>query len=309
MVEVEQVKQKTAQLEKELASVSSDIICRFPVEDYLNDVKSCRRFRGYCSFFSRKRKRVFEKIISDYGLPALSLYHKLALSLFIKDSLERLTKENLPNEILQLYYEWFERVLEDFSTQPDDYYNHDITSFQMDVGVCALRIIPVGGAWTVHICRIELGPFVSGGAGQFFDYLKFILFKTHGFTPFCVIHTFPRYLRHFNEKEMDLSYLRIAKLMRRNPRIKGFYRRSWFLDPKLDDISPNLGYLRQIPLQNGAKMFSGGSKKSDIDNSLAMSPLRRKLYKQGKYLPTGYAYIWPRKDFLEWADKTDIHFR
>jgi hypothetical protein len=33
-----------------------------------------------------------------------------------------------------------------------------------------------------------------------------------------------------------------------------------------------------------------------------MSLVRKKLYSQGKYLPTAYAYVWPRKEFLEWAE-------
>jgi hypothetical protein len=161
----------------------------------------------------------------------------------------------------------------------------------------------VGGAWTVHTCRIELGPLISGGAGQFIDYLRFILFKMRGFSPFYVIHTAARYLCHFNREEMNLSYLRIARLMERNPSIKGLYRRSWLLDPKLERVSPSLAYLRQVPQQNGAKIFSGGSRKVDIRSSLSMSAVRRRLYAEGKYVPAACVYIWPRKELLDWAKK------
>jgi hypothetical protein len=30
---------------------------------------------------------------------------------------------------------------------------------------------------------------------------------------------------------------------------------------------------------------------------------RKKLYEEGKYIPTSYAYIWPRRAFLNWAEK------
>jgi hypothetical protein len=102
---------------------------------------------------------------------------------------------------------------------------------------------------------------------------------------------------------MNLVYLRIAELMKLNTRIKGFYRRSWFLDPKLEDISPRLGYLIKVPLQNGAKLFAAGSTKEDLKYALAVSRTRRRLYEEGKYLPTGHAYIWPRKEFLLFAAK------
>jgi hypothetical protein len=202
-----------------------------------------------------------------------------------------------------LYHEWFEWVLEDFSKQPDDYYDYHCRSFVLDVMVCSLRYITIGGAWIAEIRRVGLRPFFGDGVKQFFSYLFFIIFKAHGFSPYVTTHTAVRTLRHFNEHEMNLAYMRIAELMKWNPRIKGFYRRSWFLDPNLEDISPKLGYLRKVPLQNGAKLFAAGSTKRDIKYALMVSRTRRRLYEEGKYLPTGYAYIWPRKEYLLFAAK------
>jgi hypothetical protein len=299
MITTEQVEQNNIQLQKELALISKDIISRFPLSDYLNTIKS-KTGLGKLLYLHRtqKLKRTFEQITSHYGDHALSLYLKLALCCFISDSLEHLSHKKLPDEILHLYHEWFEWVLEDFSTQPDDYYDPRCNSFTLDVMVCSLRSIPVGGAWIVETRSVGLRPFFSGGVKQFFDYLHFVIFKARGFSPYFTVHTATRNLRHFNEQEMNLTYLRMAELMKQNPRIRGLYRRSWFLDPKLEGISPKLGYLREVPLQNGARLFAAGSTKMDIKNALAMSPTRRRLYAEGKYLPTCYAYIWPRKEFL-----------
>ena len=299
MITREQVERKNIQLQKELALIGKDIISRFPLSDYLNTIKSNKGL-GKLSHFLRVRKlrRTFEQITSQYGTHALSLYLKLALCCFISDSLERLRHKKLPDEILHLCHEWFEWVLEDFSKQPDDYYYQLCESFVLDVMVCSLRSIPVGGAWIVEIRNVGLRPFFGGGVKNFFNYLYFIIFKARGFSPYLTTHTAARNLRHFNEHQMNLSYLKIAELMKHNPRIRGFYRRSWFLDPKIEDISPKLGYLRKVPLQNGAKLFAAGSAKKDIKYALAVSPTRRRLNAEGKYRPTGYAYIWPRKDFL-----------
>jgi hypothetical protein len=193
--------------------------------------------------------------------------------------------------------------LEDFSKQPDDYYDHRCQSFVLDVMVCTLRSIPVGGAWIAEIRSVGLSPFFGGGVKQLFSYLYFIIFKAHGFSPYLTTHTVARTLRHFNEHQMNLTYLRMVELMKRNPRIKGLYRRSWFLDPNLEEMSPKLGYLIKVPLQNGARLFPAGSTKNDIKYALAVSRIRRRLYEEGKYLPTGYAYIWPRKEFLLFATK------
>lgn len=303
MATQERVRIQNAQLAKELESIHSDILCKFPISDYLCDVKSHLGY-GRLSRLRRKSapRRVFRKIISEYDAPVVSLYLKLAISCAITESLELLKQKNLPCDIVHLYHEWFEKVLDEFSTHPDDYYHHGCYSYVMDVKVCTLTDIPVGGAWLVKITRVGLRPFIHGGFRQCLDYLQFLAFKAGGFKPFCVIHTVPRFLCRFNREEMDLSYLRIAEYMKLYPHIKGVYRRSWFLDPKLDTISPELAYLRQVPQQNGAKVFNAGSKKRDIKHATSMSLVRKKLYAQGKYLPTGHAYVWPRKEFLEWAE-------
>jgi hypothetical protein len=304
MVTKEQVEQKNIQLQNELASIDKDIISRFPLSDYLNILKPNRGF-GRLLYFHRTRKlrRAYEQIESQYGTHALAIYLKLALCSFISDSLERMSREKLPDEIKDLYHEWFEWVLEDFLQKPDDYYNPGCKSFALDVMICSLRSIPVGGAWIVEIRSIGRRPFFAGGVKQLFSYLYFIIFKAHGFSPYVTTHTAERTLHLFNEHEMNLVYLRIVELMKLNPKIKGFYRRSWFLDPNLEDISPKLGYLRKVPLQNGAKLFAAGSTKQDIKYALAVSRTRRRLYEEGKYLPTGYSYVWPRKEFLLFGAK------
>jgi len=304
MVTKEQVEQHKIQLQKELASIGRNIISRFPLSDYINTIKTNTGIRKLLYFHrARKLSRTYEQIKSQNGTHALSLYLKLVLCWFISDSLERLKHEKLPDEIVHLYHQWFQWVLDDFSKQPDDYYNQRSESFALDMMICSLRNIPVGGSRIVETRIVGLRPFYSGGVKQFFGYLYFVLFKARGFSPYFSEHIAARNLRHFNEHEMNLSYQRIAELMKLNPRVKGFYCRSWFLDPKLEDISPNLEYLRKVPLQNGAKLFAAGSAKKDLRHALAVSAKRRRLYEQGKYLPTGYSYVWPRKEFLNFGTK------
>lgn len=305
MIKKEQVEVKKDQLKKELESASGDILNEFPIADYLRLAKD---HLGYSrlSYLRELRipKRIISRMNSKYDVSIINLYLKFALISSISDSLERLKHKKLPDEIIRFYHVWFENVLGDFSVQPNSYYHHDCSSFFMDIKICTLKYIPVGGAWEVEVSRVGFRPFIAGGLGQCLEYMKCLTFKTSGFTQFYVIHTVSRYISRFNKEEMDSSYRRIATLLKLNPQIKGIYRRSWFLDPNLEQVSPELLYLRQVPQQNGARFFDAGSKKRDIELALAMSPLRKKLYSQGKYLPTGYAYIWLRKDILEWSERT-----
>ncbi|MHC4144645.1 MAG: hypothetical protein ACYSUD_07700, partial [Planctomycetota bacterium] len=109
MVTARQVNDKKAQLENELASINKDIIYRFPVSNYLNAARPNTGFGRLLRFHRvRKLSRSFRQITDRHGARALSVYLKLALCCFIGDSLERLSTENLPGEIVRLYNEWFE---------------------------------------------------------------------------------------------------------------------------------------------------------------------------------------------------------
>jgi hypothetical protein len=299
------LEKKIEALKQEINAINPDICNQFPISDYINDVKSYRQFRTHF-YFSSKRRKIFKKIENRHGTHSLALYHKLALANFIKDSTEHLKSELLPIGIICELHAWFRRAIEDFTRQPNSYYEYSNSNFKNDLGVCCLKSLPIGGAWFVQIRRIGLVPFLTTDISRLLRIMRCLIFKAKGVTPFCVIHTYSRYLPRFNCHRMDLAYRLIGELMKTNPKIKGIYRRSWFLDPKLEKISPSLNYLREIPQQNGAIMFEAGTNKFDIRNALAFSLKRRKLYDEGKYLPVAYAYIWPRKKFLGWLAQNQV---
>ena len=303
----ESLDKANTRFETELNSFSKEILYRFPLADYLNDVKTCHgRGRLTSLTLAKKRSQIFKQIASEYGRRILSLYLKSALSFFMSDSLKRLCSKKLPGEILRLYNEWFERILGDFSTQPDKYYDCCCLSFALDVKVCSLRNIPVGGAWIIETRTVGLRPFLGGGVSQFFKYLQYVSLEAGGFAQYYSMHTAPRYMRHFNAREIHFAYLRMADLMKMDPYVKGIYNISWYLDPGLEEISPKLAYLRQMPLQNSAKLFAAGTTKKDIKYALTASFVRQRLHKEGRYAPTAYAFIWPRKNFLDWADTQNV---
>lgn len=84
-----------------------------------------------------------------------------------------------------------------------------------------------------------------------------------------------------------------------NPTVRGLHTGTWFLDPALKSISPNLAYLQEIPAANGASFFYSNV---DIDGgALSKSSTRKRLYAEGKYIPKSYCMVWPRKAMIEWA--------
>jgi hypothetical protein len=78
------------------------------------------------------------------------------------------------------------------------------------------------------------------------------------------------------------------------------------LDPNLKEISPGLRFLWEVPQQNGAELFCTGGSDQIIKKAIAMSPLRKRLYEEGEYKPMTYAYVWPRKEVLQWAEGVSL---
>lgn len=291
------------ELKKEISAINHELLQKFPLENYLKEIRSSPLWYNY-NYISPKLATIFEHIQSTYQAHALVLYHKLALLDFIKESVKFLKRENFPESILELYYEWFERILNDLSIQTDDFYHHQNDPFLKDLGVCSLRLIPIGGAWLVEISRIWKKFLITGGFHQFLKGLPFVLSSIGNLQPlYYQIHTVDRYIQKFTEEERERCYLRIADLLRLHPEIKGMYAASWFYDPALKWISPRLSYLIKTPMQYGAKVFRIGSEEADIKLSLKKSATRRKLYEEGKYMPTRYIIIWTRKDLITWADR------
>jgi hypothetical protein len=285
----------------EIDEISPNICSQFPIQAYMDDVKSHVQFRTH-SYFSFQRLRIFKKIRTHYGFHALVLYQKLVLASLIKDSTECIKPESLPKGIFIELYSWYKRILDDFTLQSDKYYDFTNIDFRYDLGICCLKSLPIGGAWFIQVRRLGFRLFLTLNIPRLLRILGHLIYKTGGFRNFCVIHTFPRYLPRFNCQQMNLAYKQIGELLKSNSKIKGVYRRSWFLDPNLVAISPNLNYLREIPLKNGAALFQTKLSEEDINLSLKYSPLRRKLYEAGKYFPAAYAYIWPRNEFLSYLE-------
>ncbi|PIE33112.1 hypothetical protein CSA56_13080 [candidate division KSB3 bacterium] len=301
MRKVELVNAHIRQLREELVKINSSMLHEFPIDRYIQSVESYRERYRY-NYIAPTIKSMLNDIQARYNAHALALYHKLTLSSLIKRSIPNLNRNSFPESISDLYQEWFDRVLGEFSTLPDEYYSHQNDEFLKDLAGCSLRIIPIGGAWIVEISGIGRRFLLTGGFQQFIKGGWFALMKMGGFASFYQIHVVKRYLHGFNPEERIRCYLRISELLRQNPRIRGMFGESWYYDPTLRDISPRLLYLREIAEQCGAKVFRLGTSQSDIDNALAKSATRRRLYREKVYTPAAYLLIWPRKALMKWAE-------
>jgi hypothetical protein len=111
-----------------------------------------------------------------------------------------------------------------------------------------------------------------------------------------------RAMKEFTPEGWSASFARIAEALTLNPEVRGVAGVSWFYDPQVGRISPHLAYM-QTPTRHGAFLVKMQTPPHDVDNALVRSSTRKKLYAEGKYVPTCYMLAWPRRPLLAWAER------
>ena len=143
-----------------------------------------------------------------------------------------------------------------------------------------LRPLRRGGSWR------ELGKYVgAGGWGRWYqDHLDL------------------RYMKEFTPSGWTDFFVRMASLLEINPEVRGVMGVSWYYDPLVPRISPELAFVR-MPLTQGAFYAPLGVARHHVKNAIALSEHRRKLVESGQYAPTGYLMAWPRAELIAWAGR------
>lgn len=130
------------------------------------------------------------------------------------------------------------------------------------------------------------------------DYIRW-----QGWGAWYELHIDVRALGAFSPAGWTAAYHAVADLLRQNPDIRGGFAASWFFDPHLASISPEMGYLVDIPKQGGATFMRNRPLPVDVTWAMARSAARQRAMKEGRYDPTSYTMAWPRKALIAWSDR------
>ncbi len=237
--------------------------------------------------------------------------------------IDELNPEPLPEGLASVVQEEVDRIREDLSVQPDEYYQLEERRrpLEKDIAICAGGVWPIGGAWLVEERWVDVRPrdlpvrdnshgqsrgssvFVSNPLYQAARMLKRRVLVALGWRRRCfVVHTVERRIRRFSASEQEKAFRNLAELVAQRPEIDGIYRSSWFLDPAAVELTPGLAFLASLPSENGAVVWASGlPDEGAIEDAVGKSGKRKAAYERGEYTPRIYSYIWPRDAFLKWA--------
>ena len=291
-----------AKLSKQITCSYPDLLNLYPVMEYVHTLDSSDPLQGF-RYTPPLNHKWSSEIKALGGSSALDNYHRMVLAFLITDFDNRIKGLRVPNSILSLLAVTFQRILAQLENTENNFYSQSNELFCKDLALCRLKLLPCGSELVDIYSGVPRNILLRDDLQQLVRCTKFFLRKGSGFRPWYESHWDRQLIRSFTPQGYDLCYLRIAEMLELNPAIKGMMGSSWWFDPALESISPNLGFLRKLPLDNGAQLFRVGTSTTATRTAIHLSAERRQLYNSGKYRPTIYLLAWARKDMLEWANR------
>jgi hypothetical protein len=244
----------------------------------------------------------FSWMEKEHGSRACSLAYRLLLVRLIQERDGGVLRQPVPPSVGKLQHEWFDRVLADLQSQPDEFYSRSNDLYLKDLAVCRGHMFPACPQ-VVETSRLGKRFLFTQGLFQGIRAtracLADLLWRDR---PYYQIHVDDRYLSFFHAQGWYLCYLRIAQMLKLHPGVCGVIGSSWILDPGLKPISPHLAYQWERPRENGASFFRLTPTKMDYVYATRSSRHRRQYAERGEYVPTPYLMLWRRRDVLRWAD-------
>jgi hypothetical protein len=305
-MDTERIQALRKKIETWIRNANPGIMQEFPLEGYIGLVQRYPAMTSY-KYVSAEVRDFCDGILGNSNGHVLELYNKWLLVRLIEKAVSgEVNGLRVPEEVKNLYSMNFERIMREieFSENEPGFYMHDDDKFLKEFGVCSLRVIPAG-AQKISLSPLPVMFIFREGMPQFLNALSFLLLDVRGYKKFYTMHTDshdPYLMSEFNADGWRRYLIRTADILKLNPAVTGIFGRSWFIDPRLEEISPNVCYVRKLTFESGGRIFYVGAAVDGIQDAIYKSPTRKKLYADGKYIPRDYIAIWPRKGLISWAD-------
>ncbi len=274
----------------------------FEIDDSNLSVNSV--LRSYRNVFTnskvvhREKLKIIERNIDlKYGPHLRLLYHQVVIFELYLENIKKINDQNLPSGILNYLEQDFSRIVDLAMDGKEDVLSFNNFQFLSYIEKLCFRCYPVGNH-NISISGIPRSLLLKQSATEALNFAV-LIFKLSGHYPLFELHYNPHRFRLFNPDGWNEVFYLTMQLLVRRQQIKGVFGASWFFDPSLKVISPELYYIREFIEKIGGCFFIGGSSEQDKKNAFALSKKRRVAYEEGRYIPTSYVMVIPRDTLIE----------
>lgn len=234
------------------------------------------------------------------GDAAMEHYHRIVLARLIDRAAVSIDGLALPPSIRQLVRAEHERIVQELRAHKRNFYLHENDAFAKDLALASLRLLPCGVELVDLNSGVPRSLAFAGGALQALGMVRVGL-RSGGFRPWFESHWDRRRLEGFSAQGYDRFYQRVAELLETRPEARGLIGSSWWFDPAVADISPELAFLAATPMAHGAHRFRVGVNEVATRDALRFARERSRRHAAGTYQPCVYMIAWERKSLLAWA--------
>jgi hypothetical protein len=277
-----------------LSRVLSDV----PLEQTLATFNDYDRRADYHQL-SPMLRQVSSALVERFGEPLALQYGLALLTTLIADHERRWRKAALDPELEPCFIDSFHRILTAVARGGASSLMSDTDAFAKELAICRYRLIPAGGQLVEPNTAFPRRLLLGAPMRQRLLAARYLLFSARGFAPFAGFHT-NLFMRHwFSPAGFECAFRCLPAVFRSFPAVKGAVGISWFFDPALRDISPELCFVREIAQRWGAVFVPAG--RDESNNALLLSAKRRALFEAGKYVPELHAFVVSRRDILAHA--------
>lgn len=297
---VEQVKEAAAARCQQLAVTLREVVALEVVDEFIRHYCAVGPLDHY-SVIPERALAIVRKISAMHGEEIVNRFLQAALVRSMLISIDQGAVAALTPRVRANQVKQFDRIVSSLQS-PEKSFALDQDIFLKEMGLTTLRLL-AGAAQLIDVrCGLPRSlVFREGWRSIGRSLVKFSRLK--GFRPFMQVHTHDLYLDEFNEAGWNECYLCCAEICEANPALLGMFGSSWFYDPVMPKISLRLAYLQQVPASGGAEFWFFAAGGHSIALATGTSPSRRKLYEEGRYLPTAYMMVWGREGLVSAARK------
>jgi hypothetical protein len=275
----------------------SQMLTSEPVAATLAAAGSYDAREGYSQLRPRLRE-LYATLTGRYSEQLTLHYGLVLLATLIADHEKNWPTTGLEAQLEPCFIDSFHRILTAVARGGAQSLRLDTDAFAKELAICLYRLIPAGGQLVDPGAAFPRGLLVRRPTRQMLAATGYLLLNVRGFAPFALFHT-SLFQRHwFTAAGWEFTFHCLPAVFRSFPRLKGLLAISWFCDPALLEISPELHFLQDIPRRWGAVFLPVGPEPGADSDALLLSRHRRQLFEAGRYVPRKYAFVVSRQDVL-----------
>jgi hypothetical protein len=273
-----------------------------PLDRAVEAVSGSRPFSDY----DVPRPAAFNRLEQDAAATGGDLWKLTYSRLLLLALVARLPGETLPLSIPSVLWAQVEDGLAPFVEEIPALGSADWSDgdFLKDLAVCQLRMLPSEG---IALIVVRLHPWYLTSHARWRErvavgrYLGLDTFRRGRYLTKHAWRGFKEGRARLPRRPPPSVALAIA-----NPETVAVLEAAWMADPVLATISPHLQERAQLYLSLGGRRFRMSSSPEVVRMATSTSKTRRKLYEEGKYLPTTYGIFLKRRDLLRWAETASL---